>query len=289
MRVEKAAGAAPHLGADPGRNGEPGLRGRDRPRARRRGRWRPTATCWRWRGPPPASAPPTTPASAGTKAATSRASPTGTSRCEEFARGAALAPAGRGPRARVRSEHASAAWNSIAHATRSIRVRYRRHDTGELRQAFLVEDLFAPDEVRLLHWEAERTIIGSVVADDAPAPLPNPPEIKAAFFAERREIGIVNLGGAGTRHGGRRQPRARPSRHALRRARGAGGRVRQRPGRRRRRVFYLVSHPAHAAHPTTTRARVGAQTIPIGDTAHASAARAAAPHPREGRRAAASW
>jgi 4-deoxy-L-threo-5-hexosulose-uronate ketol-isomerase len=148
-------------------------------------------------------------------------------------------------------------------------VRYRQMTGAELRQSFLVEDLFAPDEVRLLHWEAERTIIGSVVPATRALALPNPPEIKAPFFAARRELGIVNLGGAGTvsvddaSHAlGHRDilyvgqgaqeiafASAQPSSPAL---------------------FYLVSHPAHASHPTTLATAEGAQTIPIGDTAHAS-------------------
>ena len=68
--------------------------------------------------------------------------------------------------------------------------------TDELRQAFLVEDLFAPGEVRLVHWEPERTIIGGVVPAGGPLRLEAPAEIKAGFFTERRELGIVNLGGA---------------------------------------------------------------------------------------------
>ena len=148
-------------------------------------------------------------------------------------------------------------------------VRYRQLGGAELRQAFLVEDLFAPDEVRLLHWEAERTIIGGVVPATRSLALPNPPEIKAPFFAARREIGIVNLGGPGT-------VSVDGTSHALGHrdmvyvGRGAqeiafASALPQSPA-----AFYLVSHPAHAAHPTTPAPASGAQTIPIGDSAHAS-------------------
>lgn len=148
-------------------------------------------------------------------------------------------------------------------------VRYRQLTGAELRQAFLVEDLFAPDEVRLLHWEAERTIIGSVVPATRALALPNPPEIKAPCFAARRELGIVNLGGAGT-------VSVDGASHAL------GHRDILYVGRGAQEIsfasaqaaapamFYLVSHPAHAAHPTTRATAAEAQTIPIGDTNHAS-------------------
>jgi 4-deoxy-L-threo-5-hexosulose-uronate ketol-isomerase len=148
-------------------------------------------------------------------------------------------------------------------------VRYRQLTGAELRDAFLVEDLFAPDEVRLLHWEAERTIVGTVVPAKGALALPNPPEIKAPFFAARREIGIVNLGGAGT-------VSVDGASHAL------GHRDMLYVGRGAQDVrfesadptapaaYYLVSHPAHASHPTTLAPEAGAQTIPIGDTPHAS-------------------
>jgi 4-deoxy-L-threo-5-hexosulose-uronate ketol-isomerase len=74
---------------------------------------------------------------------------------------------------------------------------YERMTGEELRATFLVEDLFAPDEVRLVLWEAERTILGSAVPRRRPLALEAPLELGAPFFAARRELGVVNLG-AGT-------------------------------------------------------------------------------------------
>ena len=148
-------------------------------------------------------------------------------------------------------------------------VRYRQMTGAELRQAFLVEDLFAPDEVRLLHWEAERTIIGSALPAARPLTLPNPPEIKAPSFGARRELGIVNLGGSGTvtvdgaNH-------ALAHRDILYVGRGAQEITFASAQPASPACFYFVSHPAHAAHPTALAPVADAQTIPIGDTAHAS-------------------
>jgi len=137
------------------------------------------------------------------------------------------------------------------------RVRFERMSGEELRQSFLVEDLFAPGEVRLLHWEAERTIVGGAVPLAAPLLLVAPPEIKAAFFNERRELGVVNVGGPGslTVDGQRFVMRPRDLVYVGRGAREvalASDRA-EAPAR-----FYLVSHPAHAAHPT---ARVAAEEV----------------------------
>jgi 4-deoxy-L-threo-5-hexosulose-uronate ketol-isomerase len=148
-------------------------------------------------------------------------------------------------------------------------VRYRQMTGAELRQAFLVEDLFAPDEVRLLHWEGERTIIGAAVPAARPLALPNPPEIKASSFLQRRELGIVNLGGAG-------QVSVDGTRHTLEHrdilyvGRGAQEVTFASAQSSAPALFYFVSQIAHAAHPTTLATQAEAQTIPIGDTAHAS-------------------
>jgi 4-deoxy-L-threo-5-hexosulose-uronate ketol-isomerase len=148
-------------------------------------------------------------------------------------------------------------------------VHYERMTGEELRAAFLVEDLFAPDEVRLVHWEAERTILGSVVPRRRPLALGAPAELAAPFFAARRELGVVNLGGPGTvtvdgqRHElGRRDGLyvGRGSREVV----FASNRDEE-PG-----LFYLVSHPAHASLPSARIAQGETETVRLGSQASAS-------------------
>ncbi|HET7745753.1 MAG TPA: 5-dehydro-4-deoxy-D-glucuronate isomerase [Vicinamibacteria bacterium] len=148
--------------------------------------------------------------------------------------------------------------------------RYRRMTTDELRAAFLVEGLFALDEVRLVHWEAERTIIGSAVPRERPLRLEAPDEVRAASFLARREIGIVNVGGPGavrvgdTRH-------ELDNRDILYAGRGAGDLVFESRREDSPAAFWLVSHGAHAAHPTRLVRREEARTKTIGAAANASA------------------
>ncbi len=148
-------------------------------------------------------------------------------------------------------------------------VHYERMTGEELRAAFLVEDLFAPDEVRLVHWEAERTILGSVVPRRRPLALDAPAELAAPFFAARRELGVVNLGGPGTvtvdgqRHElGRRDGLyvGRGSREVV----FASNRDEE-PG-----LFYLVSYPAHASLPSARVSPGEAETVRIGAQTNAS-------------------
>ncbi len=148
-------------------------------------------------------------------------------------------------------------------------VRFAALDSGGLRAAFVVDDLFAPDEVRLVHWEGERTIIGSAVPRARTLRLEAPPEVGASFFAERREMGIVNVGSAGAvAVDGKRH--ALGPRDALYVGRGAKEVVFESAREAEPARFYLVSHPAHASHPTRRVTREEAQTQTIGTAAGAS-------------------
>jgi 4-deoxy-L-threo-5-hexosulose-uronate ketol-isomerase len=71
-------------------------------------------------------------------------------------------------------------------------------DTQQLRTNFLVEKLMQPNSIRLLYSHYDRMIIGGVVPQSAPVSLPNEAELKASYFLERRELGIINVGGKGT-------------------------------------------------------------------------------------------
>jgi 4-deoxy-L-threo-5-hexosulose-uronate ketol-isomerase len=77
-------------------------------------------------------------------------------------------------------------------------VRYPRMTTEELRAAFLVESLFEPGRVTLVYVDLDRTVIGSAVPLDEPLTLGTDPDLRAGYFTERRELGILNIGGAGT-------------------------------------------------------------------------------------------
>src|SRR5687768_15021185 len=73
----------------------------------------------------------------------------------------------------------------------------RQMDTASLRNAFLIEKIFVPGEVTLCLTHYDRYIAGGVMPVGQPVPLPNPPNLKANFFLERRELGIINVGGKG--------------------------------------------------------------------------------------------
>lgn len=71
-------------------------------------------------------------------------------------------------------------------------------DTEELRSRFLIEEIFVPGQVRLTFTHHDRIVLGGAVPAGAELTLTAPQEIRAEYFLQRREIGIVNVGGPGT-------------------------------------------------------------------------------------------
>src|SRR5215210_347286 len=77
------------------------------------------------------------------------------------------------------------------------RREYERMTTRELRDAFVIENVFHAGELRLVYWENDRTVVGGAVPTGAPLKLRAGKELAAEYFLERRELGIINLGGSG--------------------------------------------------------------------------------------------
>ncbi len=76
-------------------------------------------------------------------------------------------------------------------------VETSKMSTEELRNNFLIQNLMKPGTIELVYSHYDRMIIGGVVPVKESISLPNEGEIKAAYFLERRELGIINVGGAG--------------------------------------------------------------------------------------------
>ncbi len=70
-------------------------------------------------------------------------------------------------------------------------------NTEELRENFLVANLFEKDTIQLTQTHYDRYIAGGAMPVDQPLQLDPVEELKADFFLQRREIGIINIGGEG--------------------------------------------------------------------------------------------
>jgi 4-deoxy-L-threo-5-hexosulose-uronate ketol-isomerase len=146
---------------------------------------------------------------------------------------------------------------------------YRQMGTRELRDTFLVETLFAPGKLELVYSDADRAIIGSAVPVGSPILLTADTELRAAYFCERRELGVLNIGGPGAVEvDGKRFDL--PKFDCLYVGRGSRSVSFHSTEDANPAAFYLLSYPAHAAYPTTLIPHADANHVHLGSAADAN-------------------
>jgi 4-deoxy-L-threo-5-hexosulose-uronate ketol-isomerase len=128
-------------------------------------------------------------------------------------------------------------------------IRYPTMTTAQLRQTFLLEGLFREGELETRYVDLDRTVIGGAIPTTKPLVLETQPELRADYFLERRELGVLNVGGAGkiTVDG---QSFSLDKLDCLYVGRGnkAVGFTSDNP--QQPAMFYLLSYPAHTTYPT---------------------------------------
>lgn len=77
-------------------------------------------------------------------------------------------------------------------------VQYATFTTQELRDQFLLTNLKLTSQFNLTYTMYDRLIAGTVIPTQSVLQLPNYEILKSNFFLERRELGIINVGGEGT-------------------------------------------------------------------------------------------
>ena len=75
---------------------------------------------------------------------------------------------------------------------------FRHYDTTRLRRNFLIERIFASDEVNMVYSMYDRMIVGGAMPVNETLKLEAIDPLKARFFTDRREIGVFNVGGKGS-------------------------------------------------------------------------------------------
>lgn len=74
----------------------------------------------------------------------------------------------------------------------------KKYGTDELREQFLIENLFVENEIQLTYSMYDRYIVGGIMPVDKELKLETIPYLKSENFLDRRELGIINVGGSGT-------------------------------------------------------------------------------------------
>jgi len=150
--------------------------------------------------------------------------------------------------------------------TRNVadQYRYPRMTTEELRGSFLVEDLFTAAGVELIYTDVDRAVIGSIVPTGKKLALAtSKTQLSSEYFAERREIGVINTGAPGNVIvEGKTYPMencdglyiGRGSREIEFESQNAADPARS----------FLVCYPAHTTYPTTHASRAQAEAVNLG-------------------------
>ncbi len=142
-------------------------------------------------------------------------------------------------------------------------VRYPGMTTAEVRKAFLIESLCEPGALRLAYIDLDRAVAGMASPLAKPIVLPADEALRAQYFTERRELGVLNIGGPGS-------VEVDGVTHTLGNldclyiGRGARDISFQSSNSETPAVFYLLSYPAHASYPTTLIRKSDADPVELG-------------------------
>lgn len=74
---------------------------------------------------------------------------------------------------------------------------FRSYGTDRIRKEFMVADILLPDQIRFVYAHYDRIMVGGAVPATQPLDLLPVDELKAEYFLQRRELGIINVGGTG--------------------------------------------------------------------------------------------
>jgi 4-deoxy-L-threo-5-hexosulose-uronate ketol-isomerase len=142
-------------------------------------------------------------------------------------------------------------------------------DTARLRAEFLIEDLFAPGEIVFVYTHVDRMILGGAVPLGTPLVFGDGKDVGTDLFFTAREMGIANLGGAGsvkidgTHH-------AVANRDIVYVGRGARSVTLESDDPARPARFYMNSVPAGADIPHRLITRAQGKALDLGDAARAN-------------------
>jgi 4-deoxy-L-threo-5-hexosulose-uronate ketol-isomerase len=145
-------------------------------------------------------------------------------------------------------------------------VETARMNSEELRKNFLLQQLMIDDEVKFVYSHYDRVIVGGAKPVDKLITLHADAELRADYFLERRELGIINVGGDGMIDADG-ESFSLSKLDALYIGKGIkevrfGSKDKSNPA-----IFYLLSAPAHNSYPTKKCSKEEAMPATIGDAA----------------------
>lgn len=132
----------------------------------------------------------------------------------------------------------------------------KHYTTQRLREEFLIQKVFVTDEIKLVYSHIDRIITGSATPAEKELKLVAGDELRAEYFLQRREMGIINIGGPGSICVDSRTYCVEP-RDGMYIGMGKKDITFSSADKENPAKFYLNSAPAHASYPTVLIKRQG--------------------------------
>jgi 4-deoxy-L-threo-5-hexosulose-uronate ketol-isomerase len=142
----------------------------------------------------------------------------------------------------------------------------KQMNTEQLRKHFLVQELMQNDTVQLVYSHYDRMIIGGAKPVSKILQLPNHDELKAEYFLERREMGIINVGANGVvTADGKKYDLNKLD--CLYLGKGTKKVNFSSVSKKEPAIFYILSAPAHHKYPNKLMKKEKASPVNLGNTA----------------------
>jgi 4-deoxy-L-threo-5-hexosulose-uronate ketol-isomerase len=148
-------------------------------------------------------------------------------------------------------------------------VDFKTYQTGLIRERFLIDKQVQPNQVNCTYTHYDRMIVGFANPIDIELELPNYPNLRAEYFLERREIGIINVAGDGIVIADGQSFDLKKL-DCLYIGKGIKSVKFKSKNADAPAVFYMLSSPAHAPKPTTLLTHADAIKVTLGSASTAN-------------------
>ncbi|REG82071.1 5-dehydro-4-deoxy-D-glucuronate isomerase [Algoriphagus antarcticus] len=140
---------------------------------------------------------------------------------------------------------------------------FKQMDTDELRESFLMENLFVEDQINMNYTHYDRMIVGGVLPVGKDLNLETIDPLKSEYFLERRELGIINIGATGEIIADG-VTYTLENKEALYLGKGTKSVTFKSGGETNQPIFYFNSAPAHTTYPSKKISEADAEKVIIG-------------------------
>jgi len=146
---------------------------------------------------------------------------------------------------------------------------FKTYQTARIRERFLIDNQVQPDLVNCTYTHYDRMIVGFANPVNTELELPNYPNLRAGYFLERREIGIINVAGDGIINVDGKAFELKKL-DCLYVGKGVKSVKFSSKDKSSPAVYYMLSAPAHAVYPTTLLTHADAVKVTLGSAATAN-------------------